>query len=72
MVVAYGVLAGDGGPHIRTPTGWGDGESCPGSGRCLWSACKGMEAPNGLRQLAWDMGNLAPSVVVAYIVSVWN
>ena len=47
-VAAYEAPAGDGRPHCRGPTSWGDGESCPGGGRCLWSACGGRQAP-----LAW-------------------
>ena len=45
-VAAYGALAGDGCPHRRGPTNWGDGESCPGGGRCVWSACGGRLPPS--------------------------
>ena len=37
-VAAYGAPAGDGSPPRRGPTSLRDGESCPGGGRCLWSA----------------------------------
>ena len=39
-VGAYGAPVGDGCPHRRGPTSWGDGESCLRGGRCLWSACR--------------------------------
>ena len=38
-VGAYGAPVGDGSPQRPKPTSWGDGEWCPGGGRCLWSAC---------------------------------
>ena len=44
-VAAYGAPEGDGIPHRREPTSWGDGESCPGGGCCLWSACRGRQPP---------------------------
>ena len=39
-------LRGDGSPHQRGPTSWGDGESCPRCGRCLWGACGGRQPPS--------------------------
>ena len=41
MVVAGRAPAGDGGPHRRSPTSWGDGKSCPMGGRCRKSALGG-------------------------------
>ena len=38
-------LQGDGSPHWPGPTSLGDGESCPGGGRCLWSSCGGRKPP---------------------------
>ena len=45
VVAAYGAAAGDGSSQRRGPTGWGDGESRLGSGRCLWSAYGGRHSP---------------------------
>ena len=45
-VAAYGVHAGDGSPHWRGPTSWGDGESSLGGGCCLWSTCGGQQPPS--------------------------
>ena len=45
VVGAYGLHAGDGSPQWPGPTKWGDGESCPGGARCLWSACGGWQPP---------------------------
>ena len=40
-VGAYGGPAGHGSSQRPGPTSLGDGESCPGGGRCLWKACRG-------------------------------
>ena len=45
VVGAYGGPAGDGTSQRPGPTSWGDGESCPGSGRCPWRACGGGQFP---------------------------
>ena len=37
---------GDGCPQRPGPTNWGDGESCPRGGWCLWSACGGWLPPS--------------------------
>ena len=42
-VGAYGLLVGDGMPQKPGPTIWGDEESCPGVGGCLWGACGGWQ-----------------------------
>ena len=44
-VGAYGVLLGDSRSQRAGPTSWGDKESCPGVGRCLWRACAGWQFP---------------------------
>ena len=44
-VGAYGVPLGDGRSKRAGPTSWGDKESCPGGGRCLWRACAGWQFP---------------------------
>ena len=45
VVTAYGAPTGDGSPQRRGSTGWGDGKSCPATGRCLWSAYRGWQPP---------------------------
>ena len=45
-VTAYGSPAGDGSLHRRGRTSLGDGESCLGGGRCLWSAYGGRQPPS--------------------------
>ena len=47
-VAAERAPAGVGSPYKRWPTSWGDGESCPGGGHLLESACRGWQPP-----LAW-------------------
>ena len=42
-VGAYGASARDNRPHWPAPTNWGDGESCPGGGPCLWSVSDGRQ-----------------------------
>ena len=41
LVLAYAPPAGVGSPQLWGPTGWGDGESYPVGGCCLWRACGG-------------------------------
>ena len=53
---ASGAPAGDGSPHRRGPTSWGERESCPGGGRCLRSACGGRQPPSAR---AHRLGGLA-------------
>ena len=45
-VGAYGTCSRDGSPHWPGPTIVGDGESCQGSSRCLWSARGGWLPPS--------------------------
>ena len=45
-VAAYGAPAGDGSPHRRAPTSWGNGEFRLGGGRCLCSPCRGWQPPS--------------------------
>ena len=45
-VGAYRVPAGDASPLLPGPTSLGDGESCPGGGGCLPSACGGRQPPS--------------------------
>ena len=44
--VSMECLRGTAAPKRPGPTNWGDGESCPGGGRCLWSACGGRLPPS--------------------------
>ena len=57
-VAAQAAPVGDGSPYRCGPTSLGDGESCPGVGRCLWSACKGRQPPKAWAQAA--VGGLIP------------
>ena len=42
---AYGGHARDGSSQRPGPTSWGDVESYPGGGRCLWRACEARHFP---------------------------
>ena len=57
-VGAYGGPAGDGSPHRRGPTSLGDGKSCPGGGRCPWSACGGWQPPKARAHRLGERGVL--------------
>ena len=56
-VAGYGAPAGDGGSHRHGLGSGGDGESCPGSGRCLCNAGEGQQLPSaGVHQLGkWSL-----------------
>ena len=43
---ACGAPLGDGSPQRPLRTSWGDGESCPAGGSCLWSASGGQQLPS--------------------------
>ena len=57
-VGAYGAPDGDGCPPRRGPTGCGDGESCPGGGRYLKSACGGWQPPKARGHQLGERGYL--------------
>ena len=46
VVAAQTPPAGDGSPHWRGPSIWGDRNSCLGGGRCLKSACGRWQPPS--------------------------
>ena len=65
-VAAYGAPNQEPSPNCRKATNWGDGESCPGGGHCLWRTCRGRQPPAGRAWQLGGSGSPAQAAVAAY------